>query len=236
MSYEAVIQELNQNAIADNVPFLQKFFKTGKGQYGEGDQFIGVRVPPQRAIARKYQDISLGEVEMLLSSPIHEHRLTALIILTHQYKKAKTLENKKKIFDFYIAHIPYINNWDLVDTSTHKIVGPYLHETGNFDYLYTLAQDELMWSKRIAVVALWFLWKKGYIQDGLQLLLLNIEHPHDLMHKANGWMLRELGKINEDAMLEFIFMHYDQLPRTTLRYAIEKIKEPLRTTILKKQF
>lgn len=237
MIYKSIIQELEAVAIPENVPFLQKFFKTFPGEYAEGDKFVGVRVPEQRAIAKRhFKDCSLDDIQKLLTSPYHEHRLTALIILILQYPKKKKLEEKKELFDFYIEHIPFINNWDLVDTSTHKIVAPYLHLTDNFEYLFDLSNDGNMWAKRIAVVSLMYFWKHNFTEKGLELILHNLEHPHDLMHKANGWMLRELSKYDEESMLNFIFLHYEKMPRTTLRYAIEKIKEPFRTNILKGNF
>lgn len=237
MIYKVIMEELDNVSIPENVPFLQKFFKTFPGEYAEGDKFIGVRVPEQRTIAKKhFKNCGLNDIQKLLTSPYHEHRLTALIILTLQYPKKKKIDEKKELFDFYIEHIPFINNWDLVDTSTHKIVAPYLHSTDNFDYLFQLGKEENMWAKRIAVVSLMYFWRHNFTEKGLKLILQNLEHSHDLMHKANGWMLRELGKYDEDAMLNFLFLHYNKIPRTTLRYAIEKIKEPFRTAILKGNF
>ncbi len=213
---------------------LQRFFKTGKGQYGEGDVFLGIKVPEQRAVAKAFYKAAVpGDVESLLKSDIHEHRLTAAFILTLQYKAAASPEQKQAVFDCYISNRSRINNWDIVDSSTHKIVGPYVHETGQFSLLYELAAEPSLWSKRIAVVALWFLWKKGYVTEGLDLIARNLEHPHDLMHKANGWMLRELAKTDENAMLGFLEQHYKHMPRTTLRYAIEKLDKPVRKNILR---
>lgn len=238
MSYTKLKKALTEVAIPENVAILQRFFKTGKGQYGAGDIFIGVKVPQIRAISKQhFQTTSLETLHELLESKIHEERSLGLFILVLQYQKAKTLAERTAIFDFYIAYQHRINNWDLVDNSTHKIVGPYLHETQQFEYLYDMAAAENLWTKRIAVVALWYLWKQGYVHEGLKLISINLQHPHDLMHKANGWMLRELGKaVSEDVMLEYVMEHYHIMPRTTLRYAIEKVKEPLRTNILKGNF
>lgn len=237
-NYQNIKAALKENAIPENITILQRFFKTGKGQYGEGDIFIGVKVPNIRAVAKAYYKETPKEtLQKLLESTIHEERNVALFILVLQYQKAKQLDEKKAIFDFYLEHKLRINNWDLVDNSTHKIVGPYLHETNQVNYLFKLAADEDMWTKRIAVVALWYLWKQGYTELGLQLIHQNLQHPHDLMHKANGWMLRELSKHHgEDIMLAYVMEHYHQMPRTTLRYAIEKVAEPLRTNILKGNF
>lgn len=238
MSYTILKEALIQVAIPENTAILQRFFKTGKGQYGEGDIFIGVKVPQIRAISKQYfKTTSFETIHELLESKIHEERSLGLFIMVLQYQKSKTLAERAAIFNFYIAHQHRINNWDLVDNSTHKIVGPYLHETQQIDYLFELAAAENLWTKRIAVVALWYLWKQGYVKEGLELISINLQHPHDLMHKANGWMLRELGKaVSEDVMLAYVMEHYHIMPRTTLRYAIEKVAEPLRTNILKGNF
>lgn len=238
MSYKILKEALTEVAISENVAILQRFFKTGKGQYGEGDIFIGVKVPQIRAISKQYfQTTTFETISTLLESAIHEERSLGLFILVLQYQKSKSFEKRTAIYNFYIAHKHRINNWDLVDNSTHKIVGPYLHETQQFEYLYEMAAAENLWTKRIAVVALWYLWKQGYVKEGLKLISINLQHPHDLMHKANGWMLRELGKaVSEDVMLEYVMENYHIMPRTTLRYAIEKVKEPLRTNILKGNF
>lgn len=234
----AVIDDIREalEALADpsGKVVLQRFFKTGKGQYGEGDIFLGVKVPEQRAVAKAFYKVAtFGDVEGLLQSAIHEHRLTAAFILTLRYNAATSPEQRQAVLDCYIGNRGRINNWDIVDSSTHKIVGPYVHETGQFSLLHVLAGESSLWSKRIAVVALWYLWKKGYVTEGLELIAMNLEHPHDLMHKANGWMLRELAKTDEDAMLGFLEQHYQHMPRTTLRYAIEKLDEPVRKNILR---
>lgn len=216
---------------------MQRFFKTGTGEYGEGDIFMGIKVPEQRIVAREfYKTAAVDDIETLLKSDVHEYRLTAVFILTLQYKAAKSAAQKQAVFDCYIRNRNCINNWDIVDSSTHKIVGPYVHETNRFGVLCDLAAEPSIWSKRIGVVALWYLWKQGYVSEGLDLILQNLEHPHDLMHKANGWMLRELAKTDEYAMLAFLEQHYSKIPRTTLRYAIERLDEPLRKSILQGVF
>lgn len=236
-TYQDVVDALQVLSISENVPIMQRFFKTGEGQYGAGDIFIGVKVPEQRKVAQAfYKEICLEQLKHLLQSSIHEHRLTALFILVSKYKAAKTLAQKQEVFAFYCNHKAYVNNWDLVDSSTHKIVGPYVHETKQIALLYDLANDENMWSKRIAVVAFWYLWKYDYVQDGLAIIKLNLQHPHDLMHKANGWMLRELWKIYPEKMLEFIKENYIQMPRTTLRYAIEILDVFQRQQIMQGKF
>lgn len=241
MSVFNEIQEaLSDLSNKEKAVFHQRFFKTGKGGYGEGDTFIGVVVPDLRKIAKaSYKNISPADTQKLLQSAIHEYRLLAVIILTLQYQAAKTQADRKRLFDFYLANRQYVNNWDIVDSSTHKIVGPHVHETQAYDVLNKLAEEDNMWSKRIAVVALFYLWKQGYARQGLKLISKNLEHPHDLMHKANGWMLRELAKQGQDEeamMLEYLEQHYDKIPRTTLRYAIEKIDEPKRKAILRGEF
>lgn len=229
----AALEELS---IPEDIEGKKRFFKTGVGEYGEGDTFIGVKVPDQRQVAKAFYKITdTVTLSQLLQHDIHEYRLTALFILVHQYQKAKTLTERKRLVDFYLEHKAYINNWDLVDSSTHKILAPYVHETKSWHLLLALAREDNMWSKRIAVVALWTLWKEGYTSEGLDLILLNLTHPHDLMHKANGWMLRELAAYDEEAMLQFVEKHYQQMPRTTLRYAIEKLDETQRKQILKGQ-
>lgn len=232
--YEAIVTALSDLAIPTNIPILQKFFKTGKGAYGEGDIFIGVKVPEQRQVAKEfYKVITLPTIKKLLTDAIHEYRLTAVIMLTIQFSKCKTLAEKKNIVDFYLEHRNYINNWDIVDSSTHKILGPYVAITKEFEILYNLAAEESIWSKRIAVVAFWHLFKEGFIEQGLTIIAKNLTHTHDLMHKANGWMLRELANKNEQAMLEFLSANYAKIPRTTLRYAIEKLDRDKRLAILK---
>lgn len=237
MSFKNITQELQSKGNPDKAKFLQRFFKTGKGEYAEGDVFLGINVPVQRTIAKSYYSLlSLEEISELLQNSIHEYRLTALIMLTLKFDKAKFMNEKKTIVDFYIAHRNWINNWDLVDTSTHKILGNWVHQTHDFELLFQLANEENLWSKRIAVVAFWILWKKGHIEEGLEMIKLNLTHPHDLMHKANGWMLRELGKIDELSMLQFIQENYAEIPRTTLRYAIEKLPPEERLNYLKGTF
>lgn len=214
------------------------FFKTGKGQYGEGDIFVGVTVPQVRSVVKEVSlDISLTEVQKLLKDPIHEVRLCALLILVKLFQKAQTKENKKKIFDFYIKHTKYINNWDLVDTSAHIIVGEYVSLCMEYEeriaFIDRYITSKSLWENRIIVVATFYQIKKGnekmifYVAERL------INHPHDLMHKAIGWMLREVGKNSgENVLKTFLDKHIRQMPRTTLRYAIERFSEPTRKKYL----
>ncbi len=218
----------------EKAAFLPKFFKCGKGEYAEGDQFIGVTVPEQRIIAKEYfQKISLKDLEELLSSPIHEHRLTALLMLVFKYEKATNHRNKTELVEFYLKNKKHINNWDLIDTSCYKILGNYCFETKDDSILIKLSEEENLWSKRIAVVSTMYHVKKGSFDLLKSLALKNLHHEHDLMHKANGWLLREMGKKNEIELLDFLKLHYRKMPRTTLRYALEKLPENVRQDYLK---
>ena len=218
----------------EKIAILQKFFKTGEGEYGEGDQFIGVTVPDQRAVAKEYfKIIALEELSQLLSSKIHEHRLTALFILVYKFEKSKDQSEQKEIVDFYLHHLEYINNWDLVDTSCYKILGRYSFENQADEILIDLSNSEKMWKKRMAIVGTMYYIKKGKFDLTKKIALKNLLHPHDLMHKANGWLLREMGKKNEQELLDFLNLHYKKMPRTCLRYAIEKLDEDLRQDYLK---
>ena len=228
---KTALQELS---IPGKAEIMQTFFKTGKGEYGEGDVFIGVTVPDQRSVAKEfYSKISLEELGELLSSKIHEHRLTALLILVHQFEKTKDKIKQKEIINFYLKHTKHINNWDLVDTSCYKILGRYCFENQDSKLLDKLSESENMWEMRMAIVATMHHIKKGKFELTKAFALKNLKHPHDLMHKANGWLLREMGKMNEKELLDFLNLYYKEMPRTCLRYAIEKFDEELRQDYLK---
>ena len=228
---KSALQDL---ALPEKAVFFPRFFKAGKGEYAEGDEFIGVTVPDQRKIAKEYwQRISLPEIAELLSSKIHEHRHCALLMLVNKFEKAKTETEKSEIVNFYLKHKKFINNWDLVDNSAYKILGRHAYETKNDNLLRTLSQEENMWSKRMAIVATMFHVKRGEFLLLKELALYNLHHPHDLMHKANGWLLREMGDKNIGELIQFLETHYQKMPRTTLRYAIEKFDEDLRQDFLK---
>ncbi|MBW8522014.1 DNA alkylation repair protein [Chryseobacterium chendengshani] len=221
-------------SIPEKAVFLPKFFKTGKGEYGEGDQFIGVVVPEQRKVAKEYfSKIDLGELSELLSSEIHEHRLTALFMLILKFEKSKDQTVNDEIVEFYLNHIQYVNNWDLVDTSCYKILGRYAFENQNENLLRKLTDSENMWHKRIAVVGTMYYVKNGFFELTKEFVTHNLHHPHDLMHKANGWLLREMGNKNETELISFLNQYYKVMPRTCLRYAIEKLDESLRQDYLK---
>ena len=228
---KTALQELS---IPGKAEIMQTFFKTGKGEYGEGDVFIGVAVPDQRSVAKEfYNKISLVELSELLSSKIHEHRLTALLILVHQFEKTKDKIKQKEIIDFYLKHTKHINNWDLVDTSCYKILGRYCFENQDSKLLEKLSDSKNMWEMRMAIVGTMHHIKKGQFELTKTFALKNLKHPHDLMHKANGWLLREMGKMNEKELLDFLNLHYKEMPRTCLRYAIEKLEEEVRKNYLK---
>ena len=221
-------------SIPEKAAFFPKFFKTGKGEYGEGDLFLGVKVPDQRAVAKEYYaKISLEELSELLSSPYHEHRLTALIMLISKFEKTKDLSVKEEIINFYLKHLDFINNWDLVDTTCYKILGRYAFENQKENLLRELADSDQMWHKRIAVVGTMHYIKKGSFELTKEFVTQNLYHPHDLMHKANGWLLREMGNKNEAELISYLNQYYKEMPRTCLRYAIEKLDEELRQDYLK---
>ena len=228
---KSALQDL---ALPEKAVFFPRFFKAGKGEYAEGDEFIGVTVPDQRKIAKEYwQRISLPEIAELLSSKIHEHRHCALLMLVNKFEKEKSETERFEIVSFYLKHKKFINNWDLVDNSAYKILGRHAYETKNDNLLRTLSREENMWSKRMAIVATMFHVKRGEFLLLKELALYNLHHPHDLMHKANGWLLREMGDKNIGELIQFLETHYQKMPRTTLRYAIEKFDEDLRQDFLK---
>lgn len=208
----------------DKAAFLPRFFKTGPGQYGEGDKFLGVTVPNVRAAIKPYRELPLAEVEMLLVSEWHEERLAALLILDWQYSRADAPQ-QRIIYDFYLAHTAYINNWDLVDTSAEFIVGPYLQN--NPDKMQTLVQlatSESLWERRIAMLATFHYIKQGMANEALAIIDILLYDPHDLIQKATGWMLREIGKrVDRSLLLAYLDSHAHDMPRTTLRYAIEHL-------------
>ncbi|WP_259109072.1 DNA alkylation repair protein [Chryseobacterium sp. JUb7] len=221
-------------SVPEKAAFFPKFFKTGKGEYGEGDLFLGVKVPDQRSVAKEYYaKISLHELSELLSSKYHEHRLTALFMLISKFEKTKDKAVKDEIVLFYLNHLQYVNNWDLVDSSCYKILGRYAFENQREDLLRNLSDSEEMWHKRIAVVGTMYYVKKGSFDLTKEFVTANLKHTHDLMHKANGWLLREMGQKNEDELISYLNLHYKEMPRTCLRYAIEKLDEEVRQDYLK---
>jgi 3-methyladenine DNA glycosylase AlkD len=218
-SFRQIKAELQRLADPGRAGILSRFFKTGKGQYGEGDVFLGITVPGQRSVAKRYHTLPLKDVDKLLASSTHEHRLTALLILVIQYKKADEYQ-RRKIIDFYLSHTGRINNWDLVDLSAEKILGDYLIEKDK-SVLYTLAQSRNLWERRIAIIATFAFIKKNLFDDTLRIAEKLLNDDHDLIHKAAGWMLREIGKRDLSAEEGFLKKHHRAMPRTMLRYAIE---------------
>ena len=212
----------------------QRFFKTAPGQYGHGDIFLGLTVPQQRQIAKQYSHLPLNELQTLLHTNIHEQRLTSLIILTEQYKKATKENNhsqQKAIYQFYLNNTKWINNWDLVDVTSSQIVGHYLLDKDR-TILYQLAKSSDLWERRIAIISTFTFIRNHQFNDTIKIAALLLHDQHDLIHKAIGWMLREVGKKDQSLLETFLKKHLPQLPRTTLRYAIEKFPEHKRKEYL----
>lgn len=222
MSLASVRRALRAQADAEKAAFFPRFFKTGKGEYGEGDRFIGVTVPNIRRVAKEYPTLSFRDVSALLKSPIHEERLLALIILTHQFADGDEMR-QKEIYRFYLEHTDRINNWDLVDVSAHKIVGAFL-DGKNDKMLDRLAKSKDLWERRIAIVATFHFLHRGDCSKTFRIADFLLSDRHDLIHKAVGWMLREAGKRCSQAELErYLDRHAARMPRTMLRYAIERL-------------
>ena len=238
---EELKKELHEFENPEKAKVLRRFFKTGKGQYGEGDVFLGIQVPIQRQIAKKYLDLNFQEIQELLNSKIHEERLIALIILTNKYKKANAKDisyfgatkskekdfvgkdnlTRRQIFEFYLLNTSRINNWDLVDLSAPNIVGEFLQkeDTG---ILRQLAKSENIWERRIAMISTYSFIRKRSFGEALAISDILLKDKHDLIHKAVGWMLREIGKRNKDVLELFLSQRHKEMPRTMLRYAIER--------------
>ncbi len=215
-----IFNALQQYATEKRKQTNMRFFKTGKGEYGEGDQFLGVSVPDCRKVARTFLDSPLSTIEKSLESPLHEERLTALLVLVEKFKKAKKEKEQKEIVDFYLAHVHGVNNWDLVDLSADKILGSYLLEKET-KTLHDFVSSPNVWKRRIAVISTFAFIRKMRFQDTFQLTEKLLSDKHDLMHKACGWMLREIGKRDEKALEKFLEKYAQRMPRTMLRYAIE---------------
>ena len=230
--HEQVKSELREAADSAQAVELARFFKTGKGGYGEGDVFWGIKVPVQRAIARKHTDAALPDIGRLLNEPVHECRLTALLILVEKYSKSDCI-SRKEIFDFYLSKTGRINNWDLVDLSAPKIVGHYLLDKDR-SILHALAASSSLWEQRIAVVSTYSFIRNSEYADTITICESLLGHTHDLIHKATGWMLRETGKRDEKVLIEFLDKHHKSMPRTMLRYSIEKLDESLKKKYMAK--
>ncbi|MDP3966357.1 MAG: DNA alkylation repair protein [archaeon] len=225
-----LISELQKLYSKERAEHSKRFFKTGIGEYGEGDVFLGLSVPIQREFAKKYKDLSLSNLQKLLDSKIHEHRLIAGLILTQKFKK-----NPEEIFNFYIKNSKRFNNWDLVDLTAPKISGEFLIGK-NKQILYEFARSKNIWEKRIAIISTYAFIRKTNFADTLKISEILLGDKHDLIHKAVGWMLREVGKRNEEILKDFLDINYKKIQRTTLRYAIEKFPEKERKEWLKRNF
>ena len=226
-----VKKRLKKLANPEHAAISQKFFKTGPGEYGEGDIFIGVRVPILRKLAGQCNALPFNECEILLRSSIHEERLLALLIFVHMFRQSDD-NVRKRIYELYLRSTEFINNWDLVDTSAEHIVGEYLTDRSKRP-LYDLARSKKLWERRIAIMATFCYVKNHGFSDTLKLSKILIDDSHDLIHKAVGWMLREIGKRDLNAEETFLKVHYKKMPRTMLRYAIEKFPEKKRQRYLK---
>ena len=231
---DEIRRELRAAADPAKAPGKARFFKTGEGEYGEGDLFLGVSVPAQRTIARRYKRrIDPADVAALLASPVHEERLTALFLLVGLYKAAANAEARASLVELYLNNLDRVDNWDLVDSSAHYILGARLLETDDWTLLESLARTDSLWRQRVAIISTFAFIREGRFEPTLKIAELLLDHPHDLIHKAVGWMLREVGNRDRAAEESFLKPRYKAMPRTMLRYAIEKFPEPRRTAWLK---
>lgn len=229
---EKITKELFSLADKERAKNLAWFFKTGKGEYGEGDNFLGISAPAQRKIAGKYfKEVSLKDIEGLLDSVFHEVRVTAVIMLVEKYRLTDKA-GKKEIYGFYLSHTGGINNWDLVDLSAHKIVGDWLLDKSRKP-LYRLTRSKNLWKRRIGIISTFAFIRNNELDDAYALAEILLKDKHDLIHKAVGWVLRECGKRDKARLVEFIKKNGTKMPRTTLRYAIERFPEIERKRILK---
>jgi 3-methyladenine DNA glycosylase AlkD len=231
MDVHTIKSKLRKLANKKNAEIAQRFFKTGPGEYGEGDKFLGIRVPVLRKLAKEYQTTTVEEAEHLLKSPIHEERLLSLFILINIYSKGEEAV-KKGIYKLYLNNSRFINNWDLVDTSAEHIVGNFLINKGK-NPIYRLAKSEDLWERRISIISTFYFIKQGQYSETMKISKVLLHDNEDLIHKAVGWMLREVGKRNLPLEEEFLKKYYKEMPRTMLRYAIEMFPEPKRLRYLK---
>jgi 3-methyladenine DNA glycosylase AlkD len=218
-------QKIRALANPGKAKILSGFFKTGPGQYGEGDKFLGVMVPQTRNIAQQFLELPLPELQKLIHSPWHEERLLGLIILVLRSKRCKVERERKTYFDFYIRQMRWINNWDLVDLTAVDVIGGYLWDKPT-DILLKWVKSKRLWDRRVAVLATFYFIRKGRFDESLRLSEMLLKDEEDLMHKAVGWMLREMGKRDEKKLLAFLESHAAHMPRTMLRYSLEKLSEP----------
>lgn len=219
-----ILTEIKKSASPEQAEKSARFFKLGKGEYGEHDVFLGLSLPSIRQIVKKYKKTAkLKDIEELIKSPFHEVRSTAVLLAVELFSKSQNTEERQKIVEFYLCHLNYINNWDLIDISVHKILGIYCCEQNDYQILYNLAATDHLWSKRAAIVANWHIIKQGNFEPIKKITLNLYKDKEDLIHKALGWMLREMGKKDLHELLNFLDNYASKLPRTTLRYAIERL-------------
>lgn len=231
--YRLIVNDLENAANSQKAEFFPRFFKAGKGEYAEGDKFVGIVIPDLRVIAKKYyKEVSLVEIGKLLNSKIHEYRLLALFMLIYKYEKSKDKLVKAELVKFYLDNIHQVNNWDLVDLSSYKLLGNYLLDKDR-GVLYFFANSNNLWKQRIAIITTMAFIKKEDYHDTIKIAEILVNHKHDLIHKAVGWMLREVGKRNRAEEEKFLKSYYKTMPRTMLRYAIEKFDENTRLKYLK---
>lgn len=228
-------EELLNAANPEKIKIFMSFFKTGKGEYGEGDKFIGLSVPENRKIAKKYFNYDLSTIDSMLTNEIHEFRLSGFLALVEKYNKSKNDEEQHKIVDFYVARGTYANNWDLVDLSAPYILGKYMLNHPNPTLLDSLSKSNNLWLQRIAIVSTLMLIRNNKFDDTIRLAKQYLSHNHQLIHKVTGWMLREIGKRNENILIDFIDKFVLEMPRTTLRYAIERLNPELRHSIMQQK-
>ncbi|MBI2647347.1 DNA alkylation repair protein [Candidatus Woesearchaeota archaeon] len=229
---KVIKQDLQKLANQEKAKILQRFFKTGKGEYGEGDIFLGITVPELRKVANKYLTINIDDIKELLESEVHEHRLAALLLLVEKYKKCDG-NGKKQIVKFYLRNTKRINNWDLVDLTADKILGHYLLHK-NKAILYKLIKSSNLWERRTAIISTFAFIRNNEFNDSLKISKILLKDKHDLIQKAVGWMLREVGKRNQGVEEQFLKKHCKIMPRTTLRYAVERFDKGKREFYLRK--
>jgi 3-methyladenine DNA glycosylase AlkD len=232
MSLSELKAELELAKDPEKAGIHSRFFKTGKGEYGEGSIFLGIKVPILREIAKRYFDLNFNELQELLNDKIHTYRFVALVILVEEYKKGNK-EKKKEIYDFYLKNFKNINNWDLVDVSCPQIVGDYLINKDR-SILYDFANSDHLWTKRIAIISTFAFIRNNQLDDTINISEILLNDDHDLIHKACGWMLREVGKRDQKVLEKFLDKHVKEIPRTMLRYSIEKFEEEKRKYYLNK--
>ena len=231
MNHKIINNDLLQLANEQIAEHSQRFFKTGKGEYGEGDIFLGIRVPLLRRLVKKYGGISIAEVRKLLHSKFHEERLLAVLMLVQLFKSADE-SVQKQVYDLYLENTEFINNWDIVDISASNIVGAHLYEKDKAP-LYDLVQSKNLWERRISIISTFYFIRQNEFDDTLKIAKILLNDKEDLIHKAVGWMLREVGKREIEFEEEFLQEHYKIMPRTMLRYAIEKFPETSRKMYLR---